>query len=45
MLSLVTTVLYCSLGSNNMGSNNMGSEGAVALAGALEVNSSVTELE
>jgi hypothetical protein len=40
VLSLVTTVPYCSLWSNDIGSG-----GAVALAGALEVNSSVTELK
>jgi hypothetical protein len=40
MLSLMTVVPYCSLGSNNIGS-----EGAVALAGVLEVKSTVTKLE
>jgi hypothetical protein len=39
VLSLITTVLYCSLRDNEIGS-----EGAVALAGALQVNSSVTKL-
>jgi hypothetical protein len=39
VLSLITTVPYCSLGSNNIGS-----EGAVALAGALQVNSAVPRL-
>jgi hypothetical protein len=39
VLSSITTVPYYSLASNNIGS-----EGAVALAGALKVNSSVTSL-
>jgi hypothetical protein len=40
VLSLVTTALYCSLDGNNIGS-----EGAVALSGALQVNSSITDLK
>jgi hypothetical protein len=39
MESLITTVLYCSVRSNSIDN-----EGAVALAGALEVNYSVTVL-
>jgi hypothetical protein len=40
VLTLITTAPYRSLNHNNIGS-----EGAVALAGALEVNHSVTKLE
>jgi hypothetical protein len=40
VLFVITTVPYGSLDSNNIGI-----EGAVALAEALEVNSSVTELQ
>jgi hypothetical protein len=39
VLYLVTAVLFCSLGDNNIGG-----EGAVALAGALSVNKSITGL-
>jgi hypothetical protein len=36
----MTNALYCSLGDNNIGT-----EGAVALAGALHVDTSVTTLQ
>jgi hypothetical protein len=40
VLPLITTVPCC-----RVGSSNIGSEGAVALAGALQVNNSVTKFE